>query len=95
MDKPHKQVVASSPVAIKSGQTRIHVSDSHHPWHRFTNAVNCPDCETVYIVTNGFASDKFLEILKKQHQAKEEHPDYIASDPAFTHTAECACTLGQ
>jgi hypothetical protein len=95
MDKPHKQVDSSSPVAIKSGQTRIHVSDSHHPWHRFVGSVQCPDCETIYIVTNGFPLDKFMEILKKQHQSKAEHPDYIASDPDFASTSECKCTLGQ
>jgi hypothetical protein len=95
MDKPHKQVVATSPVAIKSGQTRIHVSDSHHPWHRFVESVHCPDCETVYIVTTGFSTKQFLETLKKHHKDKEEHPDYIASDPEFTSVSACGCTLGQ
>jgi hypothetical protein len=53
--------------------------------------VQCPNCETVYIVTKGFALDKFLEILKKQHQANEGHPDHIASEPAFTSTSNCDC----
>jgi hypothetical protein len=91
MDKPHKQVDATSPLAIKSGQTRIHVYKSLHPWQRITEPVQCPECDTVYIVTKGFALEKFLEILKKQHQTKEEHPDYIASEPAFTSTSDCDC----
>jgi hypothetical protein len=95
MDKPHKQVDSTSPVAIKSGQTRIHVFDSVQPWQRVTEPVQCPECEAVYYVTTGFAMKQFLEILKKQHQNNEEHPDYIASDPAFTSTSECKCELGQ
>lgn len=95
MDKPHKQVIASSPVAIKSGQTRIHVSDSHHPWHRFVESVECPECDVVYIVTVGFPMEQFLETLKKQHKNKEDHPDHIASEPAFTNVSDCGCKLGQ
>ncbi len=95
MDKPHNQVVATSPVAIKSGQTRIHVSDSHHPWHRFVESVQCPECDAVYIVTVGFPMKQFLETLKNQHKNKEEHPDYIASDPEFTNVSDCGCKSGQ
>ncbi len=95
MDKPHRQVIATSPVAIKLGQTRIHVADSLHPWQRISEPVQCPECETVYSVTTGFVMEQLLEILKKHHQTKEEHPDYIASEPAFTSTSECACTLGK
>jgi len=95
MDKPHKQVVATSPVAIKLGQTRIHVADSLHPWQKINERVQCPECETAYSVTKGFAMEQFVEILKKQHKDKEGHPDYIASDPAFTSVSDCDCTLGQ
>jgi len=90
MDKPHKQVVATAPVVIKFGQTRVHVADER-PWHAFAEKIKCPNCEIEFIVTHGFPSVDFLAVLDANHRNKEEHPDYIASDPAFTSIADCDC----
>jgi Zn-finger nucleic acid-binding protein len=88
MDEPHKQIVTTYPVALKSGQKRIHVADEH-PWHRFGNDVKCPQCETVFIVSGDFP--KVMEILEQHHAKKQSHPDYIASAPDWTDTADCDC----
>jgi len=90
MDKPHKQVITTYPVAIKSGQSRLHVA-SPIPWHARCENVKCPDCETVFIVSDGFPKAQLLESLKKQHNNKEEHPDHIASAPEWTRITDCAC----
>jgi hypothetical protein len=91
MDKPHKQVVTTHPVAIKKGQTRLHVAEEH-PWHRKpTELVSCPNCEVVFIATEDFPKAQLLADLQKQHDRKENHPDYIPSQPAWTHTGDCDC----
>jgi hypothetical protein len=90
MDKPHKQVITSYPVAIKYGQSRVHVANPI-PWHAQCEAIQCPECETVFLVTGGFPKVQFLQTLEKQHKNKEEHPDHIPSEPVWTSISECAC----
>jgi hypothetical protein len=92
MDKPHKQVITSYPVAIKYGQSRLHVA-SPIPWHAHSEAIKCPKCETVYIVTSGFPRVELLQALEEHHENQKEHPDHIASAPEWTHLAECNCHL--
>lgn len=89
LDKPHKQVVTTYPVAIRFGQTRLHVA-SPIPWHARSEAIKCPDCETVYIVTEGFPRVQFFTSLRQQHDLSQPHPDYIASEPAWTRIENCA-----
>ncbi len=90
MNNPHKQVLTTYPVAIKHGQGRLHIP-SLIPWHAKSEAVKCPDCETVFIVTDGFPKVQFLDAVAKQHKNHEEHPDYIASAPEWTKIADCTC----
>jgi hypothetical protein len=90
MDKLHKQVVTTYPVAIKSGQSRLRVA-SPIPWHARCENMKCPDFETVFIVTDGFPKVQFLETLNKHHEIKIQHPNYIASEPEWTKIADCAC----
>jgi hypothetical protein len=90
MNKPHKQVITTYPVAIKYLQGRLHVPNPI-PWHVHTEAVQCPECETVFVLTSGFPKLQFLETLKKQHQNHEEHPDLIPSAPEWTKVSECHC----
>ena len=94
MDAKHKRVVTTNPIAIKNGQSRVHVPDQI-PWHAFTQAVKCPECETVYVVAAdsvlGIPTAKLLEVVKEQHKNKQEHPDYISFDPAFTTVSDCDC----
>ena len=90
MDKPHNQVVTTYPVAIKYGQARLHVANPI-PWHAFSEAMKCPDCETIYIVTDGFPKMQFLQTVKKHHENKQAHPDHIASDPNWTKIDSCDC----
>ena len=90
MDKPHKQVVTSYPVAIKYGQSRLHVA-SPIPWHAQSEYVKCPKCDVVYIVTVGYPRVELLQTLEKQHAGQKEHPDYIPSAPDWTHDAACDC----
>ena len=93
MNKPHKRVKTTSPVAIKHGQGRVHVPGNPIPWHAFAEAFKCPDCETVYILAadrvGGFPKSKFLEVVKEHHKTKQEHPDYISFD--FATVADCDC----
>jgi hypothetical protein len=89
MDKPHKQVVTTYPIALKFGQTRLHVA-SPIPWHARSEAIQCPDCKTVFIVTDGYPKLEFFNELKKQHDKHEAHPDYIASAPQWTRIEECS-----
>ena len=94
MDEPHKQVVTTAPVALKNKQRRLHIADEH-PWHRFTDSVKCPKCDTTFILTGvetgKFPKEQVLAILERQHEARQEHPDLIPSDPAFTDIADCDC----
>jgi hypothetical protein len=90
MDKPHKQVITTYPVAIKHGQGRLHVPNPI-PWHVHSEAIKCPTCETVYIVTSGFPRVELFKTLEKQHADKNEHPDHIASAPEWTRVADCDC----
>lgn len=90
METPHKEVVTTYPVAIKSAQRRVHVPNPI-PWHAKSGAVQCPECETVFIVTQGFPRTRLLETLKRQHEQGKDHPDYIASEPEWTHITECDC----
>lgn len=92
MDEPHKQVVTTYPVAIKSGQTRVHVKNER-PWHAKSEEVKCPKCETVFIVTDGFPKALLLEALEVQHKNQEVHPDFIPSEPTWTRVIECDCGL--
>jgi len=95
MDKPHKKVVTTSPVAIKSGQTRVHTPNDDGPWHAPAQNIKCPNCETVYIVTSGFSKEDFLAALDRHHKNKEEHPDYIPSAPEWTSIEVCDCDSPQ
>ena len=90
METPHKEVVTTYSVAIKSGQKRVHVREER-PFHAFPRRVKCPDCETVFIVDREFSDQDVLDALAKHHQAKVDHPDYIASQPAWTHIEDCDC----
>ncbi len=92
MDKPHEQVVTSFPVAVKNGQTRLHVPDPI-PWHSRCEYVRCPKCETVYIVDVEFPRVQLLSELEKLHASASggEHPDYIPSAPDWTHVEGCPC----
>jgi len=90
MDKPHLQVVTSYPVAIKYGQGRVHVPNPI-PWHAQSEAIKCPHCETIFVVTAGYPRLDFLSALDMDHKNKKEHPDYIASALAWTRTENCDC----
>lgn len=92
MDKLHKQVVTTYPVAIKFGQARVHVQNPI-PWHAKSEAIQCPKCETVFIVTEGFSKPQLLAELETQHKNQETHPDVIPSDPTWTTVTECDCGL--
>lgn len=92
MDKPHKQVITTYPVAIKFGQTRVHIPNER-PWHAFAEKIKCPTCETAYIVTNGFPTKDFLAAVDGHHKNKQEHPDFIPSAPEWTSVAECNCSF--
>lgn len=94
MEKPHKRVITTYPVAIKHGQGRIHVPDPI-PWHVLSEHVQCPHCDTIYILTVGFPKVQFLETLRKQHESKQSHPDFIPSAPEWTKVSDCDCKLGQ
>jgi hypothetical protein len=93
MDAKHKQLKTTNPVAIKHGQGRVHVPGSPIPWHAFTEAFKCPECETVFVLAadrvGGFPTAKLLEVVKEQHKKKLEHPDYITFDPVTV--ADCDC----
>ena len=88
MDKPHKQVVTVYPLAIKKGQTRVHVRNPI-PWHSKNEQIKCPKCEAVFIVDEGF--QKLLRKLEAQHKNQEQHPDFIPSDPNWARLCECDC----
>jgi hypothetical protein len=94
MDAKHKRVVTTNPIAIKHGQSRVHAPHPI-PWHAFTQAVKCPECETVYVVAAdsvlGIPAQKLLDVVNEQHKNKQEHPDYIAFDTAFTNVSDCDC----
>jgi len=90
MDAKHKQVITTYPVALKYGQGRLHVANPI-PWHAHSETVQCPECETLYILSGGFPKVQFLETLKKQHQNKQEHPDLIPSAPEWTSISDCTC----
>jgi hypothetical protein len=90
MDKPHKQIVTTYPVAIKSGQTRVHVPNPY-PWHTKSENVKCPKCETVFIATEGFPRAQLLDALETQHKNQETHPDFIPSQPTWTSVTDCDC----
>lgn len=90
MDMPHKQVITSYPVAIRSGQSRLHVPNPI-PWHAHSEAIKCPKCDVIYIVTSGFPRIDFLTAVEKHHTDKKEHPDLIPSAPEWTRVADCTC----
>jgi hypothetical protein len=92
MNKPHKQVITTCPVAIKLGQGRVHVIPDG-TWHRKEEPLKCPQCETVFVLTDDFPKEAVLETLGKHHKDKKEHPDYLASDVSFTHVEDCTCNL--
>lgn len=88
MDRPHKQVVTVYPLAIKKGQTRVHVRNPI-PWHSKKEEIKCPKCDAVFIVDEGF--QKLLGMLEAQHKNRQQHPDFISSDPNWTRLCECDC----
>src|SRR5580692_4954223 len=88
MNKPHKRVTTTYPVAIKHGQGRVHVPDPI-PWHVHNEHVQCPECDIIFILTGGFPKVQFLETLRKQHQDKELLPDFIPSAPEWTQVSDC------
>lgn len=90
MEKSHKQIVTSYPAAIKAGQGRIHVSNPI-PFHAKCENVDCPQCSTSFIVSEGFSRAQLLEILAEHHQRQQEHPDFIASAPEWTQIVDCDC----
>lgn len=90
MDAKHKQVVTSYPVAVKWEQTRLHVANPI-PWHARAEIVQCSDCETRYLVTDGFPRTQFLNALKEHHQKTQPHPDCIPSEPNWTRIEDCNC----
>lgn len=90
MDNPHKQVVTTYPVAIKFGQARVHVQNPI-PWHANSQGFQCPQCETIFIVTEGFPKAQLLAALESQHKNEEIHPDVIPSEPIWTTIADCRC----
>lgn len=90
MNTPHKRVLTSHPVAIKCGQESLHVGNPI-PDHRHCERVQCPDCDTLFIVDANFPKVQLLEVLNKQHTNKEKHPDYVASVPEFTCISDCNC----
>jgi hypothetical protein len=92
MDKPHKQVITTYPIALKYGQSRLHVPNPI-PWHTIAEAVKCEACEAVYVLTGGFPKVQFLQTMKEQHEKKQEHPDLIAYAPEWTRTENCGCGL--
>jgi hypothetical protein len=92
MDNPHKQVVTTYPVAIRMGQGRVHVQHPI-PWHYQSDAVQCPECEAVFIASEGFAEVKLFAELKKHHADHQDHPDMIPLEPTWTKIAECNCGM--
>ncbi len=92
MDKPHKQVITTHPVAIKFGQSRVHVQNPY-PWHSKSEAIQCPKCEQFFIATVGFDTTSLIKTLEAQHEKNQEHPDVIPSEPVWTTIAECTCGL--
>jgi hypothetical protein len=92
MDQPHKQVMTTSAVAIKAGQTRVHIPvRAMHPWLREVENIKCPSCDTSYVVYAKFPQPTLNDILSGHHKNKQEHPDVIASTPAFTRLEDCDC----
>jgi hypothetical protein len=90
MDRQHKQVVTTYPLAIKSGQGRIHVPNPI-PWHPDGGTLKCPDCETIFILTAGFPAAKLLTVLRDNHANRREHDDYVPSEETWTKVADCDC----
>jgi hypothetical protein len=87
----HKKVMTTHPMAYRLGQTRVHPGITT-PWVTSVEHLKCPDCDVMYIVTNGFDKQKFLETLAEQHKAAKQHPDYIPTDPDLTKLPmECDC----
>ena len=92
MDKKHKQITTTYPVALKYGQGRVHVAHPI-PWHTQCELVKCPDCEVHFILTGGFSRMQFLELVQAQHKRGEKHPDHIPSAPEWTSISDCDCGL--
>jgi hypothetical protein len=90
MDKPHKQVVTTYPVAIKHGQGRVHLPNPI-PWHAQSETIRCPTCETAFIVSVEFPKAQFLDALERHHKNQEGHPDFIPFAPEWTSIADCDC----
>lgn len=91
MNDPHKEAITTAPAAVKQGQGRLHIYSTEHPWHRLTETLSCPRCDTAFVLTGGFPKNEVLTILEKQHERHEEHPDIISSDPAFMRIVDCDC----
>src|ERR1700722_19627070 len=88
LDKSHKQVVTTYPVAIKYGQGRIHVPNPI-PWHGQCETIKCPHCPTIFVVTVGYPRIEFLNQLESDHKGDKEHADCISSAPTWTNIADC------
>lgn len=89
MDAEHKQVVTTYPVAIRSGQTRIHIP--HGESQGIEGELTCPDCPTTFIVVGDFSTDILLAQLAHQHKNGRSHPDYIPAKPEWTSVVDCKC----
>jgi hypothetical protein len=92
MNKPHKQVITTYPVAIKQGQSRVHIIP-YGTWHHRQEPLKCPECEAIFVLTDDFPKEKVLESLAKDHKDNEGHPDYLASDVYYTHLEDCTCGM--
>jgi hypothetical protein len=92
MDQPHKQIMTTNPVAIRMGQGRVHVQNPI-PWHYKSDAVQCPECEVVFLASVGFPQEKLLEALKKHHANNQPHPDVIPSEPTWPTIIDCTCGM--
>ncbi len=92
MNTPHRQVITDHPIALKAGQQRLHLAKPIPPWHAQCEQVQCPGCETVYIMTTGFPREQLLAALDGQHKNHEEHPDLIPFAPDWTTITECDCS---
>src|ERR1700688_252058 len=89
MDKHHKQVMTTSDVAIKAGQTRVHVpARAMHPWLREVENIKCPNCDASYLVFAKFPQPALNDILTDHHTNKRDHPDVIPST-TFWHLEDC------
>jgi hypothetical protein len=92
METPHKQVMTTYPVAIKSGQRKVHIQ-SPIPWHATSEIVKCPNCSDEFIMTAGFPKNRLLDEFAAHHKSQRPHPEVIPSEPVWTSIADCHCGM--